>query len=225
MRSTSVYLLLLLASLAAAMVPVVFPSLDIAVSAYFFQPNPPIKPSEWTWVQLVNEHTPTIFRVLAILCIPAWVGVSLVPKFRRWALPIAFIGLSVALGPGLLTKELKENVLRSRPFYVKEFGGDRQFTPALVVTHQCDDNCSFTSGHAACGFVFATLMLLDRRRRWWWVAAGLVGGALVSFARVSVGAHWLSDVLWALPVTLVGGWIVWLFLSLIYRQQMKTLNS
>ena len=225
MRSSSVYLLMLAASLAAALVPALFPQLDIAVAAFFLQPNPPINPSTWLWVELINEHTPTVFRVLVLLCIPAWIGVSLIPKFRRWALPIAFVGLSVALGPGLMTWELKEHVQRSRPFYVKEFGGVRQFTPALIRTNQCDDNCSFVSGHAACGFVFATLMLLDRRRRWWWVAAGLAAGAVISFARVSVGAHWLSDVLWAFPVTLIGGWVVWLGLSFIYRQQMKTLDT
>lgn len=62
-------------------------------------------------------------------------------------------------------------------------------------------------------------MLLDPRRRWWWIAAGTSAGLLVGLARMAVGAHWLSDVLWAYPITLVSSWIVWNFLALFYRPQ------
>ena len=216
---------MLSASLVVALVPALFPSVDIAVAGFFLQPNPLVKPTEWLWVELINEHTPTVFRVLVLLCIPAWAITSLLPKFRHWAMPIAFVGLAVTLGPGLMTWALKENGLRARPFHVQQFGGERQFTPALERANQCVDNCSFMSGHVACGFFFASLMLIDRRRRWWWVAAGLVGGGLIGFARISVGAHWLSDALWALPVTLIGSGVVWMFLRLFYRKQMNALDT
>ncbi|MES2878309.1 MAG: phosphatase PAP2 family protein [Pseudomonadota bacterium] len=225
MRSSSFYLLLLAASTTAALVPALFPNLDIAVAAYFLQPKPISNISPWLWVELVNEHIPTIFRVLVLLCIPAWIVASLVPKLRHLALPIAFVGLTLTLGPGLMTTALKENGLRARPFHVTEFGGERKFTSALVKTNQCEDNCSFVSGHVACGFFFATLMLLDRRRRWGWVATGVIAGGLIGFARISVGAHWLSDVLWAFPVTLLGGWLVWKFLEIFYRPQMNALSA
>jgi lipid A 4'-phosphatase len=104
---------------------------------------------------------------------------------------------------------LKDLTLRARPFHVTEFAGDRRFTPALQIADQCDDNCAFVSGHTSDGFFLVTLMLIDRRRRWWWVAGGTLAGMLIGFARVSVGAHWLSDVLWAFPVTLIGSWLAW----------------
>jgi lipid A 4'-phosphatase len=62
-------------------------------------------------------------------------------------------------------------------------------------------------------------MLIDRRRRWWWLATGVVGGLTIGFARMSVGAHWLSDVLWAFPLTLVGSWLAWWFLGFFYRSE------
>lgn len=212
MRTSSVYLLVFGASLAVAMVPALFPALDIAVASYFLRPKPSFDPAGWLWVELINEHTPMLFRALVLLCLPAWFVVRRLPKYRHWALPIAFFGLGVFMGPGLLVGAVKDASLRARPFHVTEFGGIRQFTPALEITNQCDDNCAFVSGHTSDGFFLATLMLIDRRRRWLWLVGGVVCGVIIGFARVSVGAHWLSDALWAFPITLVGSWLVWLFL-------------
>jgi lipid A 4'-phosphatase len=217
-RTKSLYLLLLGVSLAVAMLPVLFPQLDIAVAAYFLQADPPIDPAQWQWVEWVNEYTPDTFRTLAMLCLAGWIIASLLPRWRRWSLPLAFVGLSVTLGPGLATWAVKEHHLRARPFDVVEFGGTRQFTPALVKANQCSDNCAFVSGHVACGFFFASLMLIDPLRRRWWLAAGVFGGLTIGLARMSVGAHWLSDVLWAFPITLLTSWLVWHVLALFYRQ-------
>ncbi len=214
LRTPPLFLVMFAVAVAAAMVPALYPGLDIAIAGYFLQPNPPVVPSTWLWVELVNEHIPTIFRVMVLLCLPAWLVARRLPKLRKWALPIAFVGLGVLLGPGLMVGAVKDYSLRARPFHVTEFGGVRQFTPALTITNQCDDNCAFVSGHTADGFFLASVMLIVRRRRGWWVAAGVAGGLLIGFARVSVGAHWFSDVLWAFPITLAGSWIVW---RLLYR--------
>ena len=217
MRLKSVYLLLMGASLLAAALPTVWPQLDLAVAAFFLQSQPSPHPAQWFWVAAVNEYTPDIFRSLSLLCLAGWIVASLVPRLRRACLALAFVGLSLALGPGLATWAAKEQTLRARPFDVKEFGGARQFTPALVKTNQCDDNCAFVSGHVACGFFFASLMLLDPRRRWWWLSVGTGAGLLIGLARMSVGAHWLSDVLWAFPITLLCSWLVWHVLLLFYQ--------
>jgi lipid A 4'-phosphatase len=216
---SKVFLLLLVASLLAAAPTAIWPGLDIATAAFFLQANPPLNPSQWFWVYWVNEYTPDVFRLLVILCIITLIIASLIPRLRRFCLAIAFIGFSVSLGPGLTTYMVKEHQLRARPFDVVEFGGVRQFTPALIAANQCEDNCAFVSGHVACGFFFASLFLLDARRRWWWIVGGTSAGLLVGLARMSVGAHWLSDVLWAFPITLVSSWIVWHFLALFYRPQ------
>lgn len=217
LRNRTVFLLVLAASLAASMLPVLWPQLDIAVAAYFLQPSPPVDPAQWKWVELVNEYVPDIFRALAMLSITAWIAVSLLRRSRRAGIALAFVGISLLLGPGLVTWAVKEHTLRARPFDVVQFGGDRQFTPALEQAQQCTDNCAFTSGHVACGFFFVSLMLLDPRRRWRWIATGMVAGSLVGVARISVGAHWLSDALWALPVTLLASGLVWLVLNYFYK--------
>ena len=217
MRTSSAYFSVLGASLLMALVPTLWPGVDLAVTAFFMQAQPPINPAQWLWVDWVNEYTPDVFRTTAILFLLGWIIASVVPRFRRHALALAFVGFSIALGPGLATWALKEHTLRARPMDVVQFGGTRQFTPAFVQAKQCSDNCAFTSGHAACGFFLASLMLLNPRRRWRWVATGVVVGLAVSLARVSVGAHWLSDVLWAFPVTLLTSGLVWLALTQFYR--------
>lgn len=218
LRNRTVFLLVLGVSLAVALLPVFWPQLDIAAAAYFLQPEPPVNPAQWKWVELVNEYIPDVFRGLALLCIAAWIVLSLLRRSRRLCIALAFVGVSLTLGPGFSTWAVKEHTLRARPFDVVEFGGKRQFTPALEqAAGQCSDNCAFTSGHVACGFFFVSLMLLDPRRRWRWIGTGVLAGSLVSVARMSVGAHWLSDALWALPITLAASGLVWVVLNYFYK--------
>ena len=66
--------------------------------------------------------------------------------------------------------------------------------------------------------ILAGLLLLDRRRRWTWAVLGVVSGLVIGFARISVGAHWLSDVLWAGPITLLCSWLVWRILLRVYAR-------
>jgi lipid A 4'-phosphatase len=60
-------------------------------------------------------------------------------------------------------------------------------------------------------------MLLAPRKRWYWIGCGISSGLLIGVARMSVGAHWLSDVLWALPITLATSWLVWNVLTNLYK--------
>ncbi len=221
MRTPYAYFTVLGASLLMALIPIIWPGVDLAVSAFFMQAQPPINTAQWLWVDWVNEYTPDVSRITAIVFLLGWIVASVVSRFRRHALALAFVGFSIALGPGLATWALKEHTLRARPMDVVQFGGTRQFTPAFVQAQQCSDNCAFSSGHAACGFFLASLMLLDPRHRWRWVATGVVVGLAVSLARVSVGAHWLSDVLWAFPVTLLTSGLVWLVLTQFYHPPLQ----
>lgn len=216
LSNRTVFLLLLGASLAVAMLPVLWPQLDLAVTAYFLQPAPAFNPATWPLVALLNDHLPTLFRTLTVLCLTGWLLATLRPRWRHRALALTFLGFSLLLGPGLATWAMKEHHQRARPAHVVEFGGDRQFTRALVPADQCQHNCAFTSGHAACGFFLVSLMLLDPRRRWLWIGAGVATGTLVALARLSVGAHWLSDTLWALPVTLLASGLVWALAARVY---------
>ena len=215
MKTTNIYAVVWLLSVAVAAIPVAYPELDLAVAGYFLQLNPPLKTGDWWWVNLINEYTPTVFRSLAVVSLLVWWWAERAPRWRAWALPAAFVGLALVIGPGLLVSSAKEITQRARPFHVTQFAGTQQFSPALARVDQCNDNCAFVSGHTADGFFLASLMLIFPRRRWWWLGAGVIGGIAIGFARVSVGAHWLSDALWAFPITLLGTWLVYhLFLRL-----------
>lgn len=217
LSNRDLYLLVLGASLALAMLPVLWPGLDLAVAAYFAQDTLPLHPARWAWIEWINQLVPDLFRGLTMLSLAGWIVLSLLRRQRRLALALAFVGWSLTLGPGLTTWAVKEHTLRARPMDVAEFGGQRQFTPAWVQAQQCTDNCAFTSGHVACGFFFVSLMLLDPRRRWRWIVTGLLAGAVVALARISTGAHWLSDALWALPITLGSSGLVWSALNFFDR--------
>jgi lipid A 4'-phosphatase len=135
-------------------------------------------------------------------------------------MPLAFVVISCLLGPGLVVNAVfKDQWKRARPIQVAHFGGAQQFTRAGVITDQCETNCSFVSGHVACGFFFLSLMLVNRRRIKFWAVAGVGAGLLIGFSRMSNMAHWLSDVLWAAPVTLACSWVIWKALLLIYHPQ------
>jgi lipid A 4'-phosphatase len=104
-----------------------------------------------------------------------------------------------AIGPGLIANVvLKDNWGRARPREVVEFGGKLEFTPPLVPSRECKDNCSFVSGEAASVFapIFSGALLLPHLRVAL-VAGGLIAGLGTGLVRISTGGHFLSDVLFA----------------------------
>lgn len=115
-----------------------------------------------------------------------------------------FLLLSLVIGPGLITNTLlKDNWGRARPIQITQFGGEKQFTPPLLMADQCDRNCSFVGGDAAFGYWFSALgYVIPRRRRIaFWQGMGI--GAGYSILRVGMGAHFLSDVFFAGIVVLL----------------------
>ncbi len=194
-----------------ALIPTAWTALDLWAAGHFLGPGSTQAVKAWWWVEWINLYVPAAFRILVGISLLLALWVSFLTRTKlRWRLPLIFIVVSGALGPGILVNSgFKDNWQRARPYQVSDFGGTQQFTRAAVMTDQCDNNCSFVSGHVACGFFFASLMLVAPRRRYAWGSAGLLAGWMIGFARMADGAHWLSDVLWACPITLVCSWIVW----------------
>jgi lipid A 4'-phosphatase len=186
------------ALLAAGAVFLLIPQVDLATSGLFYDPQRGFLFAGWGPVRFVEHSVPLISWGIGILV--AIGALALVCGRQLWrfdARALVFVALATALGPGLLVNTvLKDHWGRARPAQVAEFGGPHKFTAAPLISDQCPKNCAFVSGHAALGFSlvsFAFLLPAGRRRRTAVLAA--VGfGALVGFARIAGGRHFLSDV-------------------------------
>lgn len=195
----------------ALMVPLTaFPQIDLTVSSWFFDPNYygiggfPARVAafpEW-----IRRDMPSWLFAVPIAVAALWLAGEVVRRpllgvTRRVAL---YVLLSLAMGPGLVVNVvLKDNWGRPRPSTIQEFGGSNVYVPPLVPSRQCDDNCSFASGHGALGFWPVTLALLVRGR---WrrpaLVAALAFGAMVGGVRIAQGGHFLSDVVAAAIITI-----------------------
>jgi lipid A 4'-phosphatase len=206
------------AFLLLALIPTVWPALDLWAASPFAPLSPRLSSVDWWWVEAINAYIPAVFRACLALAFVGWLVALSSSKWNQWRLPLAFIVTAGILGPGAVVNLVfKDNWQRARPYQVENFGGTLKFTRAAVMTDQCDNNCSFVSGHVACGAFLISIGLVHRRKRGVWAIAGASAGLLIGFARMSAAGHWLSDVLWAFPITLLTSWLVWKGLSTISR--------
>ena len=123
------YLALTIALIGLALVPTVWPGLDLAAAQWFAPPDGQVQTKDWWWVQAINLYVPALFRGLIVVAIGAWMLASWRARWKQWRLPLAFFILSGALGPGLLVNAgFKDNWQRARPYQVQDFGGPQQFS-------------------------------------------------------------------------------------------------
>lgn len=217
-KAPTLFWAILVIFLLLACIPTVWTDIDLAAADLFAGANPKIDAGQWPWVVWINAQIPTVFRFMVFGAFAGWLFTSVTPHGKQWRMQLAFLALAGTLGPGAVVNHVfKDNWQRARPYQVTQFGGPQLFTRAAVMTDQCDNNCSFVSGHVACGFFFVGLMLIHRRRRAVWAVTGITAGLAIGFARMADMAHWLSDVLWACPITLLSSWIVWKLLLLAYK--------
>jgi lipid A 4'-phosphatase len=198
------------AGLIMALVLACLPDFDIAASRAFYAGHFVGKgPLGLAARDLARAAPFLLFAGLALLHLArrlGWLAASYAPDGRS----LAFLALSLALGPGLLVDGLlKEHVHRPRPVAVREFGGRLDFQPYDQIAGPCPRNCSFPSGETAAGFwLVAPASLAPLPLRPVLTAAALVFGAATGLLRMSFGAHFLSDVICAGVITLAV--IAWL---------------
>ncbi len=186
-----------------------WPELDLKISRFFWQPEQGFVLRDAGWVRFTYELFAQLPRVLAVVLLLAWLGSYLHERIRAQRPLLGFLLFSLVLGPGLIVNEgFKAHYDRARPSQIRQFGGEKQFTPALQPADQCRRNCSFVSGHAAGAFWLMALAWLFGRRRW--LVPGIVLGLFVGLVRIVQGGHFFSDVLFA-------GWVVWFTLRLCAR--------
>jgi lipid A 4'-phosphatase len=179
----------------------VFPEIDLLFGRIFHEPgvgftghaHPGVPALRWAFI--VFYFSCIALVIVGLVRTHARRGVWLGLASGQWL----FLAVCLGVGPGLVANVLfKDQWGRARPKHVVEFGGEKAFTPPLVPARQCQRACSFVSGEASSVFVpfYAAALILPR-----WsvllVATGTVSGLVAGLVRVSQGAHFLSDVIFA----------------------------
>ncbi len=197
--------------------------IDLKVERYFYQPE--------TGFIFNNNWLISALRKLAIYSYAAWYVAIIASVFisrtnNNWPLSKAlglgfkqwvFLAITALAGPLLIANIiLKNNWGRARPRQLVEFGGSLDFTPPLILSDQCQTNCSFVSGEPSSMFmIFMSLAFIIPTRRGALIALAIVMGTLSGIMRMGQGGHFLSDVVFAgLFMTLTAAIIYWaMFLS------------
>ncbi|KFI22250.1 phosphatase PAP2 family protein [Nitrosococcus oceani] len=177
-----------------------FPTLDLTVSGWFYQLPLSFFLTKETPFVFLYELVPAMVHLLEI-ALPLIILLSFSP-LQRYLIahrkPAVYLALVLLLGPGLLVNEVFKNHWdRARPKQIVEFGGDKIFTAAGVPSDQCEHNCSFVCGHASMGFYFLSFGYLFPRQRRKWLGIGIGLGGLIGLARIAQGAHFMSDVVFS----------------------------
>ncbi|MBA3026384.1 MAG: phosphatase PAP2 family protein [Sulfurimonas sp.] len=202
----------------SSLVFVFFPQIDIFISNLFYDGKGfPINGTLFEEVFYYSVKPLIIAFSLGALLIFLYNFFSKKNLFNINAKVILYLLLTLGLAPGLIVNSvLKENWERARPAQTTQFGGDKEFSPAFIVSDQ--EGYSFSSGHAAGAFSLLAFALLLKRQRTFWISVALIYGVLVSFARVSAGGHFLSDVVTSF-------FLVTIFTIIFYSWLMKEKNE
>jgi lipid A 4'-phosphatase len=193
--------------LAILVMLVLVPAIDFNVSKLFYDPatgfiwrNQPVP-------EFLHDAIQILARVIGAVTLLAFLytaGRSLWAKTPATLLRLgpkswAFLFLGLVLGPGLVANVvLKDMWSRARPVQVEEFGGHQYYSPPLVLSNQCEKNCSFVAGDAAMGFYLQIVAyVVARRFSGPLLAAGMAAGLSAGLLRIGMGAHFFSDVIYA----------------------------
>lgn len=180
---------------------ITFPALDIGFTSLFFNDQNGFYLKENPLVQFSyrKNNYLVIATTLSLIIILILSTKNKRAYFGLDKKASIFLLLVMILGPGLVVNNVFKNQWdRARPDKIQEFGGQKKFTPAFVISDQCEKNCSFVSGHAAVVYFFAAFFLIiSDRRRWWVLGTSIVAGSLVGMGRIVQGDHFLSDVIFS----------------------------
>ena len=214
-----------------ALLMVLWPDLDLAVSGLFYTPGAGFTLKGEPWERAFHESVPVLMVGVNLALIALWWFNRRTGRgwFGFTGRKLAFLLCLLILVPGLLVNlTFKEHWGRARPVTGMEFGGGKTFSPAFVLSDQ--EGGSFSSGHAAAAayLVAVAATLAGRGSLWAWLV--LVYALAVGLARLVSGGHFLSDVLTSLWLVWIGYRLLgWLFFPEMHaetaRSQSKTTSS
>jgi len=221
---------LVIALLVAAFVGLIFafyPDLDIGIAALFFEPT------QSKWVGLDHAFLALVRDIamwaVALMVAPAIIAIvrKLIWPEARLLLPgraIVFLLVTLALGPGLLSNViLKDHWGRARPSQTVPFGGKEPFLAWWDWRGNCAKNCSFVAGEPSGAFwTLAPAVLTPPPWRGYAIGAALLFGASVGTLRMAMGAHFLTDVIFAGVFTFL---VIWLVHGFLYRWRATSISD
>ncbi len=212
---------LLIAVACALVVGVTFavrPELDLLLIAPFYSRNSDFWLGLGPSAQFVRDMAQW---AVVLVAAPAVVAVGLKLARPRWPLllpgrAVVLLISTLALGPGLLTNVvLKDHWGRPRPIDVTEFNGQDRFVPWWDPRGTCPKNCSFIAGEPSGAFwTIAAAAVAPPAWRALGYSAALAFGLGVGFLRITAGAHFFTDVVFAGVFTF---FLIWIAHGLLYR--------
>lgn len=187
--------------LAAAILFIIYPEIDLAFSALFTDAAGKFHHGETPTVRFARETFNFLFAAYCVTAVAGLAGALFLSRrlFGQGRREWLYLVLCAITGPGVVTNLLfKDHWGRARPVQIEEFGGDLSFSPALFFSEQCERNCSFVSGEASSIYLmfFALAMLLPPSRTRL-MLSGIFLGSVAGLIRIAAGGHFLSDVIFA----------------------------
>lgn len=200
------------------------PSLDIYTSRLFYTQNPCPNPKQLpatcggfdlpamrglAITRKVLFYLPSVLALVIFVMLLAALRHRGEARYSSWICRLRTAILSFVLGPYLLVNIVMKSIWgRARPYDTDIFAGDMPFTPAGMLSSNCERNCSFVSGEAAgAGWILCLALLLPAHLRPYLVPPLLAASIATPALRVTFGAHYLSDVVlgWVLSLVVFFG--------------------
>lgn len=177
--------------------------LDLVISRQFFDSTN----GSWPWKQsyaidFVYSYGPLLPFIIFIGALIQLILSFIFPRFLVKRLKSSFIVISILVVPLFLTHSvIKEAWKRPRPRDTIEFAGNHKFHQLFEIADHSFKGKSFTSGHAAAGFVLTFLFFLYKKRSrklaYIFLTGSILFGCWISFARIAVGGHYFTDTYFA----------------------------
>ncbi len=186
-------------------------SLDREAATLFYQTsdNSTLWPWKdwWLW-QFLYRYANLFTSIVVIGTVVTIASGYLFPRLQPIRRAAIYLLLVIALGPGLVVNLVfKDHWGRPRPLQITEFGGPHQYVPPLKIGHT--DEKSFVCGHCSVGFMFFALYFLSRKHKAWYFAATVIFGLALGLTRMSMGGHFVSDILWSGYLVFFIAWLLY----------------
>ena len=181
----------------------IFPKFDITFSKLYFE-NDVFISERIVFIKILRTFLKNLMIIIPIILLIFFLldyykRLKKIKPFLSLRLRFSVIGFIIGpiIGSGIIANwYFKDHWGRARPVQISEFGGVKKFTPPFVKTDQCEKNCSWISGEGSAAFSFIVGTLILKNPVYFF--ANLFFGIVVSFCRISMGGHFLSDNLFAL---------------------------